>query len=115
MLGKYIKVDNVTYPNPTSTNVSFENNEKVNKSEAGTDLVSAIRLQKLTIKFTFQVSSYWRDIIRTDSRKLNVALNFGGNVYNGRLRVSGEVLAKNSENVSSTDGFWTMTVSFVER
>lgn len=115
MLGKYIKVDGLQYPNPTKTQIAYENNEKVNKSEAGTELVSAIRLQKLSITFTFQVSSQWRDKILRDCRKLNVALDFGGNEYIGRIRVTKNVLAKDSEYVSITEGFWTLTVVFTER
>lgn len=115
MLGKYIEIDGVKYPNPTATSIAYENNEKINKSEAGTDLVTAVRLLKINITFTFQVSSFWKKKILTDCQKLGVLLNFGGNPYNGRLRCTADVLAPNSEDSSGTDGYWTLTVVFSER
>lgn len=115
MLGKYIKVDGVQYPNPITTKISFENNEQVNKSEAGTELVSAVRLQKFSVSMKFQFSSYWRDRLREDAKKLQVSFDFGGYVYQGRLRIKSEDLEKYSENVGVTDGFWNISATFTER
>lgn len=115
MLGKYITIDNLQYPNSVTTNIAYENNEKVNKSESGKDLVSSVRLLKHVITFTFQVSSYWRDLILTDCSKLSVTLKFGSKTLYGRLRVTADVLAPYSEECDNTDGYWTMTVVFTER
>mgnify|MGYP003311012749 CR=1 FL=1 len=115
MLGKYVKVDGVQYPNPTQTSESYANLENVNTSESGKDLASAQRLGKLTINFTFQLSSYWKERILADCRKLNVSLIYCGKTYQGRLRASGNALAKNSENSINTNGYWTLNIQFIER
>lgn len=115
MLGKYIEVDGVTYPNATADNEAYENIEQVNKSEGGKDLTSTQRLGKLTLTFTFQVSSFWKNKIIADCKKLSVKLKYCGQMYEGRLRLTGGVLAPNSENCENTNGYWTLSVSFIER
>lgn len=114
-LGKYLEVDGVRYPNPTANNGAPLNIEKINTSESGKRLTSAQRLGQLSQTFTFQVSSYWRNKIIEDCKKLSVNVNYCGVDYEGTLRLTGDVLAPNSENSDNTNGYWTLTVVFIER
>ena len=114
-LGKYIKVDSVRYPNPTSFKISFKNNENVNLSEAYTELVSTNRLLKLSADMTYQVTSHWKDIILGHCSMPFTIVWIGERQYSGRLRCSSCELAQHSENTSGTDGLWKMKVTFTER
>lgn len=115
MLGQYMRVDSVLYPNPTDYNKNPTDHEEVNLSEAYTELTAINRLQKFAADFTFQVSSRWAEKIETDCRKPEVTLVLDGKEYIGRLRFKGSKLKKGSEYVRGTNGLWTVKVKFTER
>lgn len=114
MLGKYIKVNGVSYPNPYKFKIGYSNNEVVNLSEAFTELVSVNRLLKFEADFTFQVTSNWMTKILSDCSEATVTLTVDSVDHVGRLRCKSCDLEQNSENVRGTDGLWTIKVSFTE-
>lgn len=52
-----IKINNIEIPNPQDINLSYQTIEKVQQSEAGTDLVTLIRTNKRTLTFTARCDS----------------------------------------------------------
>ena len=112
MLGKYLKVNGRQYPNPVEYVDNFENNETVNVSEAGTDLVASLRLLKLNATMTFQVSKRWMLIIKEDCSLLKSTIDIDGVTFDGRLRLTNATLEPDSE---LTEGYWTLSVTFIER
>ncbi|MCQ2369394.1 MAG: hypothetical protein MJ007_02825 [Paludibacteraceae bacterium] len=114
MLGKYLTVNGVQYPNPAKFSLSIKNNEAVNLSEVYTELVSVNRLYKFGFTATMQVTSYWRDKIIADCKKPLSVVTVDGETYTGRLRASGLDLEENSENTKGTRGLWTFKLTFTE-
>lgn len=115
MLGKYLKVNGVQYPNPTDLQIKYKNNENVNLSEAYTELTSVNRLCKLELAMTFQLTSSRYASILADCKLPSVRLSLNGVNYVGRLRMASADLEENSETTQGTDGLWTVKVSFSER
>ena len=114
MLGNYIKVDGVQYPNPEKFKPKYKNYEKVNLSESYTELTSINRLAKFEPDMTFNVSSYWLNKIIADCKKPEVKFDCNGVEYSGRLRANDSDLLENSEFIQGTDGLWTIKVKFME-
>lgn len=54
-----ILFNNTAIPNPNSYSESSEVVDKVNETEAGTDVVIIVRKDKLTASLSFNCSSYW--------------------------------------------------------
>lgn len=111
-LGKFIKINGIAMPNPTEYSEQFENLEKVNKSEAGTDLILVQRLMKFNATMTFQVSTMMKDKITQFCNLMTCDFYMNGTRYVGRLRLSGCNLEPESYN---TDGYWTISVTFSEK
>lgn len=112
MVGRYLRVNDREYPNPTDMTENYDNLETVNESEAGTDLIVEKRLGKLTANMTFQVSRLWRDRIITDCNLTSSIVYIDGVRKTGRLRLIDSHLEPESVN---TDGYYTMTVVFYEK
>lgn len=115
MLGKYLKINGTQYPNPTSFQIKYKNNENVNLSEAYTELTSVNRLCKMELAMTFQLTSFLYEAILADCKLPSVSLSLNGVNYVGRLRMASADLEDNSETTQGTDGLWTVKVSFSER
>ncbi len=114
MLGKYIVVNSVTLPNPKSFSLSEETVENVYESEAGTDLAQVVRLGKVSAKATFQVTSLWRDRLKTMTQTATQPVTIDGQSMTMRLRDYSAKLVENSENIEGTDGLWTVSINFIE-
>ena len=115
MLGKkYITINGESIPNPTSFSEDEQTIENVFQSEAGTDLSTVVRTGKKTAKVTFQVSSFWLAKLRTYSRTASATISINGSSMTARIRNFKASLLPNSENVSGTDGLWTVSMDFIE-
>lgn len=115
MLGRgYITIGTTQLPNPVNFSIEYDNNETQGVSEAGTLLTSVTRLLRRNISITCQVTSYWRDKIKTLAGEDSTTLTLLGETINGRLRLKGDNLEPNSENVAFTNGLWTMQLTFIE-
>lgn len=116
MLGKFIKINNETLPNPeTGTYVERLNpDENVYKSEAGTQLVNTLRLDRLSWAATFPCTLAMRNKILAWCKTPQVTSQInGGEVLSGRLRLSGDVvLVAHSEYMSDTNGLYQVPVVF---
>lgn len=115
MLGlNYLTFNNVSIPNPTAFNISYDNVEEVAQSEAGTDLAIVVRLQKRTFECTFQCTSTWLNSFRTMCNLTSATLVYNSESIVCRARITSATLAPDSEYAARTDGLWTVTVSFTE-
>lgn len=116
MLGfRYLKINNVSIPNPYSGfKVTFDPDETINMSEAGTELVRVRRLNKTTFSGTWQLSSYWLDKFKEWSNQPTVTVTYQGVDYICRMRGYNPTLAQDSEFTSNTVGLWTVTPTFTE-
>ena len=114
MLGRYIKIDNVVMPNPIAFSYTYDADESVYKSEAGTELSNIRRLDRLSFSATFNCSSRLKDslvgLCMTPSVDVQID---NGAVTSGRLRLNGDIeLVENSEKTGGTQGLWTVRVQF---
>lgn len=117
MLGrKFIKVDGVRLPSPTSGPKNKPKDyENVMTSEAGTDLVDVIRLQKKNISCTFQVSSFWKAKLEAICNESTVSVQIGTDTaFTCRPRLTSCDMYQDSHLVDGTDGLYTMTINFLE-
>lgn len=115
MLGRgYITIGSTALPNPVDFSIDYDNNESENISEAGTLLVSVTRLMRRNISLTCQVTSFWRSQILTLCGQDATTLTLQGETINGRLRLKGETLEKNTEMLAFSNGLWTMNLTFIE-
>lgn len=116
MLGKgYIKLNNATIPNPTGLNISDANVETIKTSETGEDVGTTSRLRKQTFQFSFRSSSRGRDVIVHFCELTECTMTFNGVEKYGRLRITAEKLAPDSEMCQNTDGIWDLSVQFIEK
>lgn len=114
MLGKYIQVDSVQYPNPTSYAESFMDVENVVISEDGRDLTTVTRLQKLIANVGYRVTSEWMNKIKSDCMRLKVRMTIDNKTYEGRMRITASTLVPYSEENPETNGFWDVSFTFTE-
>lgn len=117
MLGrKYLIVDGLRLPTPTTPiKTRLKNNESVLTSEAGTDIVDIIRLQKQTVSCSFQVTSMWKNKLLSIGNESTVSLQIGNETaFICRPRVTSYDLFKDSHTVPGTDGLWTVSMTFEE-
>lgn len=114
MLGKYITINNVQMPNPTSFSMAYPPDENVFTSEAGTQLSNIRRLDRMTFSASFDCSSRLRDTLVSLCMTPSVSVSIdGGTAIDGRLRLGGEIsLVEGSENVGGTQGLWSVPVTF---
>ena len=114
MLGKYLKINNTLMPNPESFEFTYNPNENIYTSEAGTELSNIIRLDRLSFSASFNCSSRLRDTLLAYCLSPSVEVKIdGGAAINGRLRLSGAVvLVEGSELNTGTQGLWTVPVTF---
>ena len=115
MLGKeFLKVDGVSLPTTSSFKYSFDEKETVNTSEAGTDIVSVIRLDKHIFEATWQLTSSWLDQFERFCKKKSVMLTYREKKYECRARGFSPELVEHSESIEGTDGLWKISITFTE-
>lgn len=114
MIGHYITVNGVQYPNSKKPKFTPKNYEKITQSEAYTDLTSVGRLNKFDVSFTFQVTGKWKDRILNDCNKPVVNAVILNKPYRGRLRIKSYDLVEGSEFMTGVNGLWIVNVTFTE-
>lgn len=114
MLGKYLKINGETMPNPVSFDDNFVADENVFKTESGKRKTNIIRLDRYTFTATFQCTSVLKDKLDTLCKTASVTVQVGtAAAVTGTLRrASGGSLVENSQNCQGTDGLWTVSVIF---
>lgn len=116
MLGKkYIQIDGVRVPNPTSFSGGPSVVEKTQDSEAGTDIVQIIRFNKRKYEATFNCSSAWCSFFEAKNNQASALIKIGSNdEFTARIRGFKATLAPNSEMIAKTDGYWTVKITISE-
>lgn len=116
-----IKINNTDLPVPTDWNEFAEVVEVANTTEAGTDIVDLMRVDKLTVNATFDVSSAWLATFKgwaNDTSKLTVKIyDSVSSAYVTRymrIRNFNYSLVRYSDKTSGTVGLWTVTFDLIE-
>ena len=115
MLGKYIKIDSVQWPNPVpgSFAIEYDASENTFEMEDGTVASNIVRLNRPVWGATFNCSSMMKSTIVTACQKTSVTAVVDNVEMKGRLRLSGEItLVENSERTIGTAGLWVVPVRF---
>lgn len=113
-LGKYIKINNELMPKPTRFEFSYNPNENIFTSEAGTEMSNIVRLDRPSWSATFPCSDRLRDKLVSYCLSASVtSVIDNGASMTGRLRLSGAItLVEDSEEVNGTQGLWEVPVVF---
>ena len=104
---------------PITWNESYSVIESTSTSEAGTDLVSVTRQNKLTVSASFQVSSRWLHKLYELSQMASLTLTKYDPLADAttnrtvRMRDFSAEYQQYSESVSAT-GLWAVSFSLIE-
>lgn len=116
MLGyRYLKINGVSIPNPIDGfKIDYDEDETVNMSEAGTELVRVRRLNKRTFSGKWHLTSFWLKKFEEWCTSNTVTVTYQGQSYTCRMRGFSPTLAKNSEYVETSDGLWEISPTMTE-
>lgn len=115
------QINNTKLPVATSWNETAEVVENVNTTEAGTDVSDILRVDKLTVNASFDVSSTWLATFKgwaNSTSKLTVKIyDTVTSAYVTRymrIRNFNYNLVQYSDKTSGTVGLWTVTFDLIE-
>lgn len=115
------QINSVDIPVPTSWTEIAEVVETANTTEAGTDVIDLIRVDKLTVNASFDVSSAWLATFKgwaNSTSKLTVKIyDTVTSAYVTRymrIRNFNYNLVQYSDKTSGTMGLWTVTFDLIE-
>jgi hypothetical protein len=114
MLGKYLKFNDVIFPNPITPKRSSKTLENVSQSESGTDLVCVIRPSKNAWDFSFNLSPSKKAILEGLCQDESTQMEYMGQIYTVRVRDYTEKLAEGSEWLLSVNGLFSCSVKVTE-
>lgn len=117
MLGKFLKINNeaIPNPNPGTWNENYPPQENVFTTEAGTQISSVVRLNRMTWSGEFNCSSRLKAKLIGFAQSASVTCTINGTNKSGRLRINGDInLFADSEYVGGTDGLWVIPLVFEE-
>ena len=117
MLGnRFLTINGTAIPNPVpgSFQIKFDPDETVELSEAGTELGSVRRLDKRIFTGEWHVTAFWLDLLKSFCTARTVTLTYQGQAYTVRARGYDPKLAANSEYTESTEGLWSLKLTFTE-
>lgn len=115
MLGRFIKIDGVQFPNPVTGTFAPALNpqENVYLTEDGSQASNIVRLDRFSFDAQFNCSSMQRGKVEAVAKAPSCIVEIDGQVYEGRLRLSGAItMIANSERVEGTQGLWVVPVKF---
>lgn len=115
------KINNTPIPVPIEWSENSEVVENAMTTEAGTDVVDVLRVDKLTVTASFDVSSVW---LATFKGWANSTSALAVKIYDPvtdayversmRIRNFVSNLVQNSDNTSGTIGLWNVTFDLIE-
>ena len=116
-----IKINNTPIPVPIAWNETSEVVENVNTTEAGTDVIDVVRVDKLSVNASFNVSSAWLATFKgwgnsTSALSVNI-YDAVSNAYvsrDMRIRNFNYSLVQNSDRTSGTVGLWELSFDLIE-
>lgn len=116
-----ITINSTPIPVPIAWNETSEVVENVNTTEAGTDVSDVLRVDKLSVNATFDVSSNW---LATFKGWANATSALTVKIYDPvtnayatrymRIRNFISALVQNSDRTSGTVGLWELTFDLIE-
>lgn len=116
-----IKINNVTLPVPIGWSETSNVIENANTTEAGTDIIDLVRVDKLSVTASFDVSS---SLLATLKGYANSASALSVDIYDPvtsaykqrsmRIRNFVSNLVQHSDNTSGTIGLWNITFDLIE-
>ena len=116
-----IQINSTSIPVPTMWNETAEVVENVNTTEAGTDIVDLLRVDKLTVNASFDVSSTWLATFKGWAKATSsLTVKIYDATINGyitrymRIRNFASSLVQNSDKNSGTIGLWNVTFDLIE-
>lgn len=116
-----VQINSTDLPVPITWEETPNIVENSNTTEAGTDIVDIMRVDKLTVTASFDVSSAWLATFKgwaNSTSKLTVKIY--DSVTDGyvtrymRIRNFVSNLVKNSDKNSGTKGLWNVTFDLIE-
>jgi hypothetical protein len=117
MLGKYIRINGVQFPNPVSGTFAPALNpiENIYTTEDGHQASNIIRLDRFSFDAQFNCSGVMRARLEAIAKMASCTVEVEGVEYEGRLRLSGSItMIENSERTEGTQGLWVVPVKFEE-
>lgn len=116
-----IEINSTKLPVPISWNETAEVVENVNTTEAGTDVIDVLRVDKLSVNASFNVSSTWLATFKgwaNSTSALTVKIyDSATNAYVTRymrIRNFAYSLVENSDRTAGTYGLWNLTFDLIE-
>lgn len=116
-----IQINSTSIPVPTSWSETSNVVEAEHTTEAGTDIVDIMRVDKLSVSASFDVSSSWLSQFKTwatSTSKLTVkiydAVTAGYVSRYMRIRNFNYTLVPNSDRTADTVGLWNVTFDLIE-
>ena len=116
-----IQINSTSIPVPISWDETAEVVENANTTEAGTDVVDVLRVDKLNVTASFDVSSNW---LATFKGWANATSALTVKIYDPvtnayatrymRIRNFISSLVENSDRTSGTIGLWRLTFDLIE-
>lgn len=116
-----IKINNTPIPVPIEWSENSLVVENANTTEAGTDVIDVLRVDKLTVTASFDVSSSW---LSTFKGWANSTSALSVKIYDPvteayversmRIRNFINNLVKDSDKTSGTIGLWNVTFDLIE-
>lgn len=116
-----VTINSTAIPVPVSWNENAEVVENVNTTEAGTDVADVLRVDKLTVNASFDVSSAW---LATFKGWANSTSELTVKIYDAvtdayvtrymRIRNFAANLVPYSDRTSGTIGLWNVTFDLIE-
>lgn len=100
---------------PRSVDYSFEEIENVMKTEAGTDMASATRLNKHVFNFGWEnIPSDFLDTLEAYAKLPTVSVGWRSQTYTCRIRNFKPKMVSRSEAYAGSDGLWNVTFTATE-
>ena len=116
-----VKINNTPIPAPIEWSETSAVVENVNTTEAGTDVADVLRVDKLTVTASFDVSSAWLATFKgwaNSTSALSVKIyDPVSDAYDERsMRIRNFVsnLVQYSDNTSGTVGLWNVSFDLIE-
>lgn len=116
-----VQINSTSLPVPKVWNETAEVVENVNTTEAGTDIVDILRVDKLTVNASFDCSSTW---LATFKGWANATSALTVKIYDAptnnyvsrymRIRNFNANFVENSDKNSGTYGLWNVTFDLIE-
>lgn len=115
MLGEnYIQIDGRDFT-PSGFDYAILADETINQSEAGTELVTATRLDKHTFNLMWSgITAELLDVIESFCVKESVILIYRDKEYVCRARGAAPKLANKAYKYKRSDGIWEVSITLTE-